>query len=233
MIERLDRARIDALPPPEVVDHPADLALEFPDVIIVTDHSCRQCSYNLRGLSAAGRCPECGAGIDLSQQPRYRGLVAFLESVATAALVLLIVVVVVLDLAFAASVHIRFVVIAWALAAIVAAPSWWVTRKGGIGRLFLVISAMLVVLPYVPHTRVKSYAMFYACIKPGMTRTDVLARLDDYYPDRASTDVPTVRVDSADRLSLTLGGDNTPYNAECIVIRFTNGIVIAKSYSPD
>src|ERR1051325_11587020 len=30
------------------------------------DVGCRKCSYNLRGLHIDGRCPECGAAIELS-----------------------------------------------------------------------------------------------------------------------------------------------------------------------
>jgi uncharacterized membrane protein len=40
-----------ALPPPQTV---------------VTDTPCRKCGYNLRGLSTAGRCPECGTPVGYS-----------------------------------------------------------------------------------------------------------------------------------------------------------------------
>lgn len=202
-------------------------------MIVATDHLCWQCSYNLRGLSAAGRCPECGAGIDLARHPRDHAMVVAAEFVASAAFLLLIAVIILLDLAFAATLHVRFVAIVWLIAAIVAVPSWLITKKKRIVRLFAVMSLLLVALPFVPHTRVKAYAMFYTGIHPGMTRADVLARLDDYYPDRAQTGVPTIREDSTDKLMLTLGGDNSAYNAELIDIRFTEGRVRTKSYSPD
>src|SRR5689334_24506997 len=36
--------------------------------VLETDVPCRKCSYNLRGLSADGRCPECGTPVGLSVQ---------------------------------------------------------------------------------------------------------------------------------------------------------------------
>ncbi len=36
--------------------------------VVTTDLPCRKCSYNLRGLTIDGRCPECGAAVGLSVQ---------------------------------------------------------------------------------------------------------------------------------------------------------------------
>ncbi len=36
--------------------------------VVTTDLPCRKCSYNLRGLSIEGRCPECGSAVGLSVQ---------------------------------------------------------------------------------------------------------------------------------------------------------------------
>jgi hypothetical protein len=47
-------------PPPTVAD--TDVALDAAGAIAV-DVPCRRCGYNLRGLSPAGRCPECGQSI--------------------------------------------------------------------------------------------------------------------------------------------------------------------------
>ena len=39
---------------------------EDPNATIETDTPCRKCSYNLRGLTHGGRCPECGTPVGLS-----------------------------------------------------------------------------------------------------------------------------------------------------------------------
>jgi hypothetical protein len=39
-----------------------------PQGFVTTDLPCRKCSYNLRGLTMIGRCPECGAAVGLSVQ---------------------------------------------------------------------------------------------------------------------------------------------------------------------
>ena len=43
-----------------------------PDAIVGERH-CRQCGYNLRGLPASGRCPECGTPIAASQTAATAG----------------------------------------------------------------------------------------------------------------------------------------------------------------
>ena len=34
--------------------------------LVVADVPCRKCSYNLRGMNVASRCPECGAPVGVS-----------------------------------------------------------------------------------------------------------------------------------------------------------------------
>lgn len=36
------------------------------DFVIIRDVACEECSYNLRGLAADGRCPECGTNVRLT-----------------------------------------------------------------------------------------------------------------------------------------------------------------------
>jgi hypothetical protein len=160
-------------------------------------------------------------------------IAAAIEFFAIAVLTVLTLAVLLLDLGWGASAHEHFVATAWVIAAIVAVPAWLIRKKRAVAWIFVAVSALLMILPYVPHTLVKSYGQFYAGVKPGMTRADVLARLDDYYPDRSKTRIPTVRGNNAGILSLSLGDDYMPYNAEWIVIRFTGGVVSSTSYSPD
>jgi len=49
-------------PPPAPPPPPASPA----SATLNSDTPCRKCGYNLRGLSFAGRCPECGAAIAIS-----------------------------------------------------------------------------------------------------------------------------------------------------------------------
>ena len=40
------------------------------DAIIAEDTPCRRCGYNVRGLRAGGRCPECGTALRVGGRPR-------------------------------------------------------------------------------------------------------------------------------------------------------------------
>ncbi|MCO6435825.1 MAG: hypothetical protein J5J06_01910 [Phycisphaerae bacterium] len=40
-----------------------------PNLTVARDVPCRRCGYNLRGLSPAGRCPECAAPVIVALQP--------------------------------------------------------------------------------------------------------------------------------------------------------------------
>ena len=53
--------------PPPMVPPEAATAPQFdPAATVASDAPCRKCSYNLRGLTYGGRCPECGTPVGLS-----------------------------------------------------------------------------------------------------------------------------------------------------------------------
>lgn len=83
---------------------PADLALELIGAL-----PCVRCTYNLRGLSVAGVCPECGTAIRATILARVDPLAKELQPLHTPLLTALLLLV-------------------WALAALLAAIASWVPR---------------------------------------------------------------------------------------------------------
>ncbi len=59
------------------------MALEFPEHVISSDERCDGCGYNLKTLSATGRCPECGLSISES---RRRSRLSAVELIAVASI---------------------------------------------------------------------------------------------------------------------------------------------------
>lgn len=53
-------------PPPIPVDPSLVTGVTDAQGVVTADLPCRKCSYNLRGLTLEGRCPECGAAVGLS-----------------------------------------------------------------------------------------------------------------------------------------------------------------------
>lgn len=53
----------DAISPPPV---PAGSSIVDSAGLVIADLPCRKCSYNVRGLPVASRCPECGAPVGVS-----------------------------------------------------------------------------------------------------------------------------------------------------------------------
>jgi hypothetical protein len=63
---------------------PTDTAASMPSALVVeTDRNCVQCSYNIKGLPLAGKCPECGMAVSMSLKgvllqfasPEYQGTI--------------------------------------------------------------------------------------------------------------------------------------------------------------
>src|SRR5688500_6889706 len=48
------------------VPSPAAAAVVDASGVVAADVPCRRCSYNVRGLSVYGRCPECGTPVGVS-----------------------------------------------------------------------------------------------------------------------------------------------------------------------
>jgi hypothetical protein len=54
--------------PPQATGAVGPVGLTDAQGVVVGDIACRKCTYNLRGLSLGGRCPECGSAVGLSVQ---------------------------------------------------------------------------------------------------------------------------------------------------------------------
>lgn len=200
---------------------------------ISSDHPCWNCGYNVRGLSPYGRCPECGAAIDLSRLPRANKLGKVGAFLASFAILVLLLGTVLVDLATAATVYWEFALTVWLIAAILAIPTWRLTKRLAPLVMFAAITLALLVLPFVPWPPTKPYRAFHACINKGMTQAQIVTLLDRHFQNRAFDGRPTITRRSADHIIMVLDPNNGRYNAEVIYVYFKNNRVVSKQYSPD
>lgn len=109
---------------------------------------------------------------------------------------------------------------------------------------FAIFAALCVLAPgyllaavFAPHwidARHRSYQAFYDSIRPGMTRFEVLARLDEYYPADGVRKRPRIMKDTDEELGFFMNPEHSyEPNAEGIFLDFAEGKVTRKRYSRD
>lgn len=202
------------------------------DDLIVSDHRCWKCNYNLRGLSGLGRCPECGQAIDLSRLPVGRPWKTALALAASCWLLILLAGSIFLDVVAAATAFWQFVVIVTLLGAVAALPVWAITKRRGPAVMLAILIAVLLILPSVPTSPSKPFIRFYGRVRHGMSQAEVLQRLDARFPNRIANGHPSVVVQPG-RITLVCDPNDWRYNAEVIWIDFKDDAVVGKRYSPD
>lgn len=83
-------------------------------------------------------------------------------------------------------------------------------------------------------SRFRTYKAFYRDIHEGMTRQEVDALLSRYYPSAGPRAYPKILEDTPQRLGLFMNPEtSTEPNCEGISLKFEDGRVAAKDYSPD
>jgi len=105
-----------------------------------------------------------------------------------------------------------------------------------IGILLLVPSAWFFTAlnPWLTDARFRAYRSFYQDLKPGMTRSEVLARLASHYPASGERKSPKVMKDTPDALGFFMNPEHSREpNCEGIFLKLQDGKVASKSYSPD
>jgi hypothetical protein len=204
-----------------------------PAELINDDHRCRHCHYNLRSLTVPGRCPECGTDIDLTRHPPTRsfsavfGLVA--SFLATSIVILLIGFMVLVDSLLGKSGEPRLQVIVFSIGALVAIPTWRISKRKAPCRAFVVLVAVLVILPRISIMPGRPFMSFFKSVRNGITQTEVLAVFDDYFPDRSANGSPVYR----DRLPKQLTFYNRRFDGDTINVYFVDGEVGSKRYMID
>ena len=98
--------------------------------------------------------------------------------------------------------------------------------------------AALVVMVSYPEwidPRFRVYKDFYTAIEPGMSRSDVKALLEKYYPESGARSCPTIFLEDESSLNFFMHPEagHTEPNCEAILLKIDNDRVTAKTYSPD
>jgi hypothetical protein len=108
---------------------------------------------------------------------------------------------------------------------------------GSIAALCVLAPAYLLAAVFKPHwidARHRTYQSFYDAIETGMTRFEVLARLDEYYPADGARKRPRITKDTTDELGLFMNPEHSyEPNCEGIFLDFADGKVTRKRYSRD
>ncbi len=135
------------------------------------------------------------------------------------------------------------IAIAGAFAALVAIILAFKARSGvGIAllaalALVCLVPAGLVFVMFHPElvdARFRTYKRFYHDIEIGMTREQVLAAMDRFYPASGLRKRPSIMEDTPDRLGFFMNPETSREpNCEGIFLTLENDKVTKKTYSPD
>ncbi len=108
---------------------------------------------------------------------------------------------------------------------------------GLIGLATLAPAGMVLVAmhPEWVDARLRSYQAFYAGIRPGMTRAEVMALQAQLYPEKGPRRKPRIIVDEAESLTFFMDPEDPASSVDCeaILLKLKEGKVTAKTYSPD
>jgi hypothetical protein len=88
--------------------------------------------------------------------------------------------------------------------------------------------------PELVDGRFRAYKAFYADIKVGMTRDQVIAAMEKRYPKNGKRQRPTIIGDTPEALGFFMNPETSREpNCEGIFLSLTNSHVVSKTYSPD
>lgn len=95
---------------------------------------------------------------------------------------------------------------------------------------FIVIS----IFPEIIDAKFRTYKAFYRDLHSGMTRTEVFASLENFYPLAGRRMKPTIMEDSTDRLCFFMNPEHEKEpNCEGIFLTMRDAQLVSKTYSRD
>ena len=107
---------------------------------------------------------------------------------------------------------------------------------GVVAACFLVPSAILFIgrNPWIIDARYRTFQLFYWNIRMDMSRQEVIAEMQNWYPADQPRMAPKIKEDSADKLEFEMNPESeTKMDHEGIVLQMQGGHVIGKSYETD
>ena len=135
------------------------------------------------------------------------------------------------------------VILVGMLAGLLLATFAWRSRRmvtkvfwGLVAACFLIPSAILFIgrNPWLVDARYRTFQLFYWNIRMDMSRQEVIAEMQNWYPPDEPRMAPKIEEDSADKLEFKMNPEsNTLKDHEGIVLKMQEGRVIGKSYEAD
>ena len=135
------------------------------------------------------------------------------------------------------------VIIVGLLAGLLLATLAWRSRRmitkvflGLVAACFLVPSAILFIgrNPWLIDARYRTFQLFYWNIRMDMSRQEVIAEMQNWYPADQPRMAPKIKEDSVNKLEFEMNPESeTKMDHEGIVLQMQGGHVIGKSYETD